>query len=97
MAGREAFVKGVGRGSREQVVDLDARMMSEMVVEVTGAKLVRGEREGKSVGGGSGWVGVGELQMAAVRELLIAVILFLKKFKNELHRSGEEVVFVAGG
>ena len=54
MAGREALVKGVGRGSREQVVDLDARMMSEMVVEVTGAKLVRGEREGKSVRGVSG-------------------------------------------
>ena len=32
-------------------------------------------------------MGVGELQMAAVRELLIAVILLLKKFKKELHRS----------
>ena len=42
-------------------------------------------------------MGVGELQMAAVRELLIAVILSLKKFKKEFHRSGEEVVFVAGG
>lgn len=49
--GRQALVRVVGRGSREQVVVLDAVMMSKMWEESTGEKAVK---EGKG-----GWSGRG--------------------------------------
>ena len=40
--GRKALVRVVGRGSRQQGVDLDAVMMSKMWEDSTGEKAVRG-------------------------------------------------------
>ena len=47
--GRQALVRVVGRGSREQVIVLDAVMMSEMWEESMGEKAVKE--------GGRGWSG----------------------------------------
>lgn len=48
-------------------------------------------------GGGIGMVGVEELLTAAVRELLIWEILWLKARRKELQRSGEEGGLMSGG
>ena len=50
--GRQALVRAVGRGSREQVVVLDAVMMSKMWEESMGEKAVRE--------GGGVWEGEGD-------------------------------------
>ena len=39
---RQALVRVIGRGSKQQVVDLDAVMMSKMWEDSTGEKAVRG-------------------------------------------------------
>ena len=59
-AGRQALVREVGRGSREQVIGLEAVMMSAMWEESTGMKVLKergGERIGGVRGGRSGRVG----------------------------------------
>ena len=54
--GRQALVRAVGRGSREQVVVLDAVMMSETWEESMGEKAVReGGAGGLGGGRGLGW------------------------------------------
>ena len=52
------MVRVVGRGSRQQGVDLDAVMMSKMWEESTGEKAVRGG-EGRCSGRGGGRSGGG--------------------------------------
>ena len=95
------MVRVVGRGSREQVVVLDAVMMSRMWEESTGEKSVRGGKGGRSGKGGrcgeGGEVGEEELLTVAIRELLIWEILLLKARRKELQRSGEEGGLMAGG
>ena len=96
--GRQALVRAVGRGSREQVVVLDVVMMSKMWEESMGEKAVR---EGGVVwsgrGRGTGMVVVEELQTAAVRKLLIWEILLLKASRKVLQRSGEEGGLMSAG
>ena len=58
--GRQALSRVVGRGSREQVVVLDAVMMSRMWEGSTGEKAVRegkGGWTGRVGGGGQEWRG----------------------------------------
>ena len=98
-AGRQVLVRGVGRGSREQVEDLEAVIMSVMREESAGEKAVREGGGGRS-GGGKMIVGGGGaegLAMEAVREEWILEILLLKAWRNELQSSGEESVLLSGG
>lgn len=83
--GRQALVRVVGWGSREQVVVLDAVMMSKIWEESTGEKAVGGGGKG-GWSGRCGVVGVeGEerLLAAAVRELFIWENLLFKAERRE--------------
>lgn len=79
-AGRQALVRVVGRGSREQVVVLEAVMISVMRAESAGEKTERGSGGRQSVGGkvilGGG--GAEELAIEADSEILIWETLLLK-------------------
>ena len=89
----------VGRGSREQVVVLEAVMMSRMWEWLTGEKAVR-EGKGGWTGrvGGAGVEGVEvELLTAAVRELLIWESLLLKARRKELQRAEDDGELMSGG
>ena len=55
--GRQALVRFIGKGSREQVVVLDAVMMSKMWEESTGEKAVKEGKGGWSGRGGQEWWG----------------------------------------